>query len=51
MKILRDLEERGLVEVTKGRKNRYGQTLVSLSAEGERERRELLQTLNELADR
>ncbi|GAB2599829.1 transcriptional regulator [Pseudactinotalea suaedae] len=48
-KILRDLEERGLVEVTKGRKNRYGQTLVRLSAEGERQFRQLLRTLNQIA--
>ncbi|MEE6281550.1 transcriptional regulator [Georgenia sunbinii] len=48
-KIIRDLEERGLVEVTKERKNRYGHTLVRLSDEGEKRFRELLRTLNEVA--
>jgi DNA-binding MarR family transcriptional regulator len=50
-KIVRDLEERGLVEVTKGRKNRYGHTLIRLTAEGERQFRQLLRTLDETAGR
>lgn len=50
-KIVRDLEERGLVEVTKGRKNRYGHTLIRLSKEGQRQFTQLLRTLNETAGR
>ncbi|ROR72163.1 transcriptional regulator [Bogoriella caseilytica] len=48
-KIIRDLEERDLVEVTKGRKNRYGHTLVRLSTSGEQAFAQLLRTLNETA--
>lgn len=48
-KIIRDLEERGLVAVTKERKNRYGHTLVRLTPEGVKKFRHLLQTLNRTA--
>lgn len=48
-KILRDLEERGLVQVTKERKNRYGHTLVRLTPDGEKKFRQLLQVLNRTA--
>lgn len=50
-KAIRDLEERGLVEVTKQRKNRYGYTVVRLSSEGRKRFGRLLQTLTETADR
>ena len=49
-KIIRDLEERGLVEVTKGRKNRYGHTLVRLSVEGEKRFKKLLRNLSRVVD-
>lgn len=48
-KILRDLEERGLVELSKERRSRYGTTLVRLSPEGRRTYRGLLATLNRIA--
>lgn len=48
-KILRDLEERGLVEISKERKNRYGTTLVRLTPEGRRTFRDLVATLNRIA--
>ncbi|MGP6171028.1 transcriptional regulator [Microbacterium sp. A204] len=48
-KILRDLEERGLVEVSKERKNRYGTTLIRLTPEGRGTFRELVTTLNRIA--
>ncbi|GGF33342.1 hypothetical protein GCM10010922_05620 [Microbacterium sorbitolivorans] len=48
-KILRDLEERGLVEISKERKNRYGSTLVRLTPEGRRTFRNLIETLNRIA--
>lgn len=50
-KIIRDLEERGLIEVTKQRRNRYGSTLVRLSAEGRTQFTRLLQALTETAGR
>lgn len=48
-KILRDLEERGLVEISKDRKNRYGATLARLTPEGRRTFRNLIETLNRIA--
>ena len=45
-KIIWDLEERGMVEVSKERKNRYGHTLVRLSDNGERRFKQLLKNLN-----
>lgn len=48
-KILRDLEERGLVEVTKERRTRYGATLARLSDDGRKVFRDLLATLNRIA--
>ncbi|NUL49196.1 transcriptional regulator [Cellulosimicrobium funkei] len=48
-KIIRDLEERGLVQVSKQRRNRYGHTLVRLSTEGQQRFRKLLRTLRETA--
>lgn len=50
-KIIRDLEQRGLVEVTKQRRNRYGYTVVRLSAEGRTQFTRLLQALTETAGR
>lgn len=50
-KILRDLEERGLVEISKQRKNRYGTTLVRLTAHGRAIFTDLLATLNRIAGR
>lgn len=44
-KIIRDLGERGLVEVTKERRNRYGRTVVRLSPEGRTRFTRLLRTL------
>ncbi|NLS11081.1 transcriptional regulator [Nesterenkonia sp. MY13] len=48
-KIIRDLEERELVQVRKERKDRYGYTLVRLSDNGRRRFRSLLTTLNRTA--
>ena len=48
-KIIRDLEEKGLVVVTKQRKNRYGHTVVRLSPDGQKQFGRLLRTLNETA--
>ena len=48
-KIIRDLEEREIVKVSKERKNRYGTTLIRLSPEGRKTFRNLLLTLNQLA--
>lgn len=48
-KILRDFEERGLVEISKQRTNRYGTTLVRLTAEGRTTFRDLVSTLNRIA--
>ncbi len=48
-KILRDLEERGLVEISKERRNRYGATLVRLTAPGRAVFTDLLATLNRIA--
>lgn len=50
-KIIRDLEERGLVEVTKQRRNRYGHTVVRLSTEGRTQFTRLLQALTRTAGR
>ncbi|WP_413319084.1 transcriptional regulator [Agrococcus sp. 1P02AA] len=50
-KIVRDLEERGLVAVTKERRTRYGTTLVRLTAEGRATFTALLATLNRIAGR
>ena len=48
-KILRDLEERGLVEISKERRKRYGATLVRLSPQGKKTFGNLLATLNRIA--
>lgn len=48
-KIVRDLEERGLVEVTKERRNRYVRTVVRLSPEGRTRFTRLLRTLTRTA--
>lgn len=48
-KIIRDLEERGLVQVSKQRKNRYGHTLVRLSSAGQQQFGKLLKILRETA--
>lgn len=48
-KIIRDLEERDLVQVSKERKDRYGYTLVRLSDNGRRRFGSLLATLNRTA--
>ncbi|WP_291279489.1 transcriptional regulator [Galactobacter sp.] len=48
-KILRDLEERGLVRITKERRSRYGATLASLTPEGQKTFRKLVDTLNRIA--
>ncbi|WP_417365262.1 transcriptional regulator [Glutamicibacter arilaitensis] len=48
-KILKDLETRGLVHLSKERKERYGVTLVCLSETGQRTFKKLMQTLNRLA--
>lgn len=48
-KILRDLEERGLVEISKERRTRYGTTLVRLSPTGKKTFKNLLATLNRIA--
>ncbi|PBB09697.1 transcriptional regulator [Tessaracoccus rhinocerotis] len=48
-KILRDLEDRGLVEISKERKNRYGTTLVQLTPDGRRTFLNLVATLNRIA--
>ncbi|MGR6900066.1 transcriptional regulator [Glutamicibacter sp. BSL13] len=48
-KILRDLEERGLVEISKERRTRYGATLVRLSPQGKKTFGNLLATLNRIA--
>lgn len=48
-KILRDLEDRGLVEISKERKNRYGTTLVRLTPDGRRTFLNLVATLNRIA--
>lgn len=50
-KIIRDLEERGLVEVAKERRSRYGVTLVRLSSEGRKTFTGLLDTINRIAGR
>lgn len=49
-KIIRDLEERGMIEVTKERKNRYGHTLVRLSNAGETRFKQLLRNLSKVVD-
>lgn len=48
-KILKDLDTRGLVHLSKERKERYGVTLVCLSETGQRTFKKLMQTLNRLA--
>lgn len=48
-RILRDLEERSLVEISKERKNRYGATLVRLTPEGRHTFQNLVTTLNRIA--
>ncbi len=48
-RIIRDLEDRRLVEVSKQRKNRYGYTVVRLSPEGQKQFGTLLRTLTETA--
>lgn len=48
-RIIRDLQERGLVQVSKQRRNRYGHTLVRLSAAGRQQFGQLLTTLRETA--
>lgn len=48
-KVIRDLEERGLVIVRKERRNRYGRTVVKLSGQGEKTFRYLLRALNQAA--
>lgn len=48
-KIIRDLEERGLVQVVKQRKDRYGHTVVRLSPEGQKQFGKLLRTLVDTA--
>ncbi|WAP52642.1 transcriptional regulator [Arthrobacter sp. ATA002] len=48
-KIIRDLEERGLVEVSKERRSRYGTTRVRLTPEGQKTFRALLSTINRIA--
>ncbi len=48
-KIVRDLEERGLVLVSKERKNRYVNTMVRLSSDGQTQFKQLLRTLNRVA--
>lgn len=48
-KVIRDLEERGLVIVRKERRNRYGRTVVKLSGHGEKTFRHLLRALNQAA--
>ncbi|WP_313823468.1 transcriptional regulator [Citricoccus sp.] len=48
-KIVRDLEDRGLVLVSKERKNRYVNTMVRLSAEGQTQFKQLLRALNRVA--
>ena len=48
-KILRDLEERGLIEITKARRSRYGTTLVRLTPEGRHTFQTLMATLNRIA--
>lgn len=50
-KVLRDLEDRGLVEISKERKNRYGTTLVRLTPEGRGTFRNLVSTLDRIAGR
>lgn len=48
-KIVRDLEERELVLVSKERKDRYGMTVVTLSEQGQRTFKKLMKTLNRIA--
>ncbi|MFV0286763.1 MAG: transcriptional regulator [Demequina sp.] len=48
-KVLRDLEARGLVEISKERKNRYGMTLARLTPEGRRTFQDLVETLRRIA--
>lgn len=48
-KTVKDLEERGLVHVTKLRKDRYGATVVILSDDGRRTFKRLMKTLNRIA--
>lgn len=48
-KIVRDLEERELVKVTKERRSRYGTTLVALTPKGRKTFTELLATINRIA--
>ncbi|WP_462416985.1 transcriptional regulator [Kytococcus sp. Marseille-QA3725] len=48
-KIVKDLEERKLVHVTKRRKGRHGQTLVRLTPTGRREFAGLVRALQEVA--
>ena len=49
-KIIRDLEERGIVEVSKERRNRYGHTLVRLSDEGRKRFLKLLAMVTKAAE-
>ncbi|KIP53348.1 transcriptional regulator [Leucobacter komagatae] len=48
-KILRDLEERGLVQMSKERRSRYGATVVRLTPEGVQTFSTLVATLNRIA--
>lgn len=48
-KVLKDLETRGLVHVSKERKERYGVTLVCISDSGQRTFKKLVKTLNRIA--
>jgi DNA-binding MarR family transcriptional regulator len=50
-KIIRDLEERDLVDVSKERRARYGATVVRLSPLGRKTFRSLVATLNRIAGR
>ncbi|MFJ2351382.1 transcriptional regulator [Glutamicibacter sp. NPDC087673] len=48
-KILKDLENRELIHLSKERKDRYGITLVRLSETGQRTFKKLMKTLNRIA--
>lgn len=48
-KIIRGLEESGLLQVAKQRKNRYSHTVVRLSPEGQKQFAKLLRTLTDTA--
>lgn len=48
-RIVGDLEDRGLVMVSKERKNRYVNTVVRLSVDGHTQFKQLLRTLNRVA--